>query len=138
MNRPPKCPTWTTLVVEALGHADDFLGLPELQAKTGGSANQLTAALYWLKACHRVDSVVSNGRLYWFLLPEIEDQRSRHLDQRTPESRPRRPRGGQGLMKAGHPSPARIKASKPAAESGLAREIREANEIAARIQAKKT
>ena len=119
-------PTWTSLTVEALARADDFLGLPEIMAKTKGSSNQITAALHSLKQYHVVDSVESGGRLFWFLTGQDDRQFTRK--ERCEECEPRH-RGGQPFDR-----PATPKASTEKRLNKLRAEIREANEIAARLR----
>lgn len=93
MTKPknPK-PTWVCLVFNALVAADDFVPLGQLIAMTKGHQNQITAALHHLQEHKAVEAVVgANKRLYWFATPE-SDTRSKRVDERTPEDRPRRVR----------------------------------------------
>ena len=85
-----KRPTWTHLVTEALRTADDFLSMEALKAATGGNTGQVTAALFHLQKCRVVDSVGGPEGLFWFY--RGEDIRSRELDERVPEDKPRRQR----------------------------------------------
>lgn len=80
---PPK-PTWTSLIEHELNSTDDFMNVVELMAKTGANFNQATAALHHLKKRKAIDSVESNGRLYWFATPS-SDTRVRTVEQRRPE-----------------------------------------------------
>lgn len=82
--RNPKAPTWTSLVEEALRKADDFMGAEALRAATGANPHQLSAALHHLHKRRAVDSVESNGRLWWFATPET-DTRLRVVEERRPE-----------------------------------------------------
>lgn len=82
--------TWTSLTEEALRVMDDFLSLSHLMQLTGGSSNQITAALYCLKHYLVVDCVIAEGQLYWFLTGN--DTRVRVVEERTPEDKPRRTR----------------------------------------------
>lgn len=85
--------TTTTLVTEALRKADDFMTYEMLMAVTGRSYNQITAACYHLRNYHVVDVIIDpKGRGWWFIQPENEDQRSRTVEERVPESAPRRKR----------------------------------------------
>jgi len=91
MKRPGiKRPTWTHLVTEALRTADDFLGMEALKAATQGNIGQVSAALHHLQKCKVVGSVEGPEGLFWFY--RGEDTRSRELDERVPEDKPRRPR----------------------------------------------
>ncbi len=86
----PKRPTWTHLVEEALRVADDFLPLEALVKATGGTLNQVTAALHHLQNYRVVDCVASPTGLHWFF--RGEDSRCRSLEERTPEEKPRKVR----------------------------------------------
>ena len=92
-----KRPTWAYLVEEALRVADDFISVPSLRALTGANANQLSAALHHLQKCKTVDAVVAQDSLYWFYTGE--DPRCRHIEERTPEDKPRRARKGKVVPK---------------------------------------
>jgi hypothetical protein len=86
-------PTWTSLVEEALRTADDFLGAPELVARTGGNTNQISAALHGLLRYRAVDCVSdAAGRLFWFATPQT-DTRTKRCDVRRPEDPGTRRRG---------------------------------------------
>lgn len=85
--------TCTTLVLEALRAADDFLSRSALVRATGRSYNQVDASTHWLRKRHAIDCVVEpDGRAWWYALPPENDNRSYHVDERTPEDRPRRSR----------------------------------------------
>lgn len=89
--KDPK-PTWVGLVWGVLLEANDFVASTELQKKTGGSQNQTNAALHHLQQHKAAEAVVgANGRLFWFATPE-SDTRTKQVEQRTPEDRPRRAR----------------------------------------------
>lgn len=93
MARIQKEPTTTSLVSEALKSADDFMSYQMLVDRTGRSLNQVVAALHHLRKHHAVDVVVNpDGRGWWYALPDSEDTRSRNVDMRAPESKPRKPR----------------------------------------------
>lgn len=88
-----KEPTWTSLVVAALRLSDDFMDVPMLVAATRGSADQVRAALYHLRK-HRVVGMEINadGHPWYYLRPQEEDDRSRLVLERTPETAPRKQR----------------------------------------------
>jgi len=88
--KAPKRPTWTHLVEEHLRTADDFVSMKALCEATGGSPNQVSAALYSLQSYRVVDCVASPDGLHWFY--RGEDQRCRSLEERTPEEQPRKVR----------------------------------------------
>jgi hypothetical protein len=88
--KAPKRPTWTHLVEEALRTADDFVSMKALCEQTGGSPNQVSAALYSLQSYRVVDCVASPDGLHWFF--RGEDSRCRSLEERTPEDKSRKPR----------------------------------------------
>jgi hypothetical protein len=85
-----KVTTTTTLVLEALVRADDFRTARQLIADTGRSYNQVLAALHHLRKYHAIDSLESDGALWWYITGE--DTRTTVRDERTPETRQRRPR----------------------------------------------
>lgn len=88
-----KDPTWTSLVLGALRKQDDFMDNAMLRAITGGNSNQVSAALIHLRKFRAVDVVVNpDGRGWWFALPPAQDARSTVHGERTPESKPRKPR----------------------------------------------
>ena len=89
-----KEPTWVHLVETALRtHSEDFLSIPMLCKLTNGSYKQVDAALWHLRV-HRVCDVVveTDGRGWWFALPVELDTRQRHVVQRAPEAKKRKPR----------------------------------------------
>jgi len=88
--KAPKRPTWTHLVEEHLRTADDFLPTEALVKATGGSINQVTAALHHLQKYRVIDCVTSPDGLHWFF--RGEDSRCRSLEERTPEDKSRKPR----------------------------------------------
>ena len=91
--RAQKEPTSTALVEEALRASDDFMSVDMLVAATGRSRNQVGAACHHLRRFLVVDVVVNpDGRGWWFAMPHDGDTRSRVVEERTPESRPRRQR----------------------------------------------
>lgn len=85
--------TAVKLVFEALVRADDFRTAKQLQAETGQPANRVSAALYNLLKYHAVSFVESDRQLWWFATP-ADDTRVKTVDERTPESRPRKARKG--------------------------------------------
>lgn len=72
--------TTTSAVVDHMQRADDFLTVRELMQLTGDNLHRVTAALAWLKRAKAVDSIKSDGRLYWYSTPET-DQRTRVLEE---------------------------------------------------------
>ena len=92
MKKPPKQPTHTSKVVDALAHAEnDFMSLHQLMAATGSTNTQVSAALYHMRKFQVVDVVIEpDGTGWWFLTGD--DQRTKIIDDRTPEVRSRRPR----------------------------------------------
>lgn len=100
-NKADKRPTHTRLVLEALVcWPQDFASAHQLMEATGSSYNQISAALFHLRKRHAVDVVIeADGTAWWFATPG-DDERTRVLDERTPEARPRRPRRGR-IQKGG-------------------------------------
>lgn len=89
--RRHKEPTSTGIVYRALCAADDFRTLAQLVVQCSLSSNRTSAALYHLKACKAVEAMEVGGTLWWFATPET-DARSSTVEERTPETKPRRPR----------------------------------------------
>lgn len=77
--------------MRALIDADDFLRARDLVGTTRCNINQVAAALHHLQKHHAVDAVIAGSTPYWFATPE-DDDRSRSVEERTPERGPRRPR----------------------------------------------
>lgn len=94
-NPVDKRPTHTRLVFEALVRwPQDFASVSDLVLHTGSTFNQVSAALHHLRKRHAVDVVVErDGTGWWFATPG-DDDRTRVLNERVPEDRPRRPRRG--------------------------------------------
>lgn len=90
MNRASKRPTHTHLVLEALTHwSQDFASVHDIMAATGSQYNQVTAALFHLRKRHAVDVVIeADGKAWWFATPGSDD-RTKTIEERTPEERPR-------------------------------------------------
>lgn len=89
--RRHKEPTSTGIVYRALCAADDFRTLRQLIRECGLSCNRVSAALHHLRARRAVDVMDVEGQLWWFATPDT-DNRSSTVDERTPETHPRRPR----------------------------------------------
>jgi hypothetical protein len=83
-------PTWTSLTVDALKRADDFMTLQQLLGATGATSNQMTAALHHLKKFRVVDAMENDGVLWFYLTGE--DTRARVTEERTPEPKGNRSR----------------------------------------------
>jgi hypothetical protein len=83
--------TCTSVVQRTLIAADDFLTATHLQILTGLTMSQVAASLHHLKRHRAIDTLEGAGTLWWYATPD-QDDRSRILEERTPESRPRKPR----------------------------------------------
>lgn len=90
-NGTPK-PTWTRLTVDTLSVMDDMLTAQQLCELTGGSINQISAALHHLQKVEAVECVEGNGKLWWFLTGK--DRRTFTTDARIPEEPGTRKRAG--------------------------------------------
>jgi hypothetical protein len=78
-----KKPTWTSLVLDVLVRADDFMSTAQVMAATGANIDQTTAALHHLSKCKAVESVVGgDGNLWWFATPD-HDCRLRTVEERA-------------------------------------------------------
>jgi len=86
--------TWTSLITERLRATDDFLSRKMIKDRvTGINDNQLSAALAHLRKRHAIDVVVeADGTGWWFALPIGSDTRNYAVEERAPESKPRKPR----------------------------------------------
>ena len=82
--------------MEALRESDDFMSRTMLRMRIPGmNPNQLSAALLSLREYHAVDVIIEpDGVGWWYALPPEEDQRRYHVEERTPETKPRSVRKG--------------------------------------------
>jgi len=83
-NPADRKPTWVHLVSQAMIEYDDFMTAYDLMAATGGTINQVSAALSHLRKCKSADCLAVDGQLFWFDTRE-SDTRVRHVDERVPE-----------------------------------------------------
>jgi DNA-binding transcriptional regulator GbsR (MarR family) len=89
--RKEAAPSLVSRVQDLLQAADDFLSLPQIQQQTGLSGPQVAASISHLRKFRVVDSVESNGCLFWFITGE--DTRLREFRERVKEEPgSRRPR----------------------------------------------
>jgi len=86
-----KQPTSTSIVFAALIRANDFRTGKQLQTETGLSSNRVSAALYSLMKYKAAEFIEAEGSLWWFATPDT-DTRSRTVDEKAPELKPRKPR----------------------------------------------
>lgn len=90
-----KKPAATWQVQQAMAQLDDFITMPQIRLLTGLSSNLASAALYHLKKYGVVDTVVSEGQLWWFLTGQ--DLRSHVKEEVVVEEKPRKPRRSRKL-----------------------------------------
>jgi hypothetical protein len=85
--------TKVSLVEKALAKADDFLTIEMVIAQCHGAVTreQASCSLHHLKKYRAADVMAAEGGLWWYSTPST-DTRTKHLDQRTPEERKRKPR----------------------------------------------
>ena len=84
-NKAEAKPTWTSLVLDALVAADDFLSMQQINVLTGAKGGQASAALHHMLLHKVVDCVQgSDGKLWWFATPQNDD-RLKVLELRVPE-----------------------------------------------------
>jgi hypothetical protein len=77
-----KLPTWTSLILEELVRADDFLSLGDLIARTGATHNQTTASIHNLSKFRAIESVVGgDGSLWWFATPDQDTRQHTHEER---------------------------------------------------------
>jgi len=88
-----KEPTKVSLVEKTLKAADDFLTIGMVIARCHGAVTreQASASLHHLKHHKAADVMAAEGGLWWYHTPST-DTRTKHLEQRTPEERKRKPR----------------------------------------------
>lgn len=92
--------TATTLVLELLRRDERlFLSAKQIREKLPQlNGNQISAALYSLLKYHAVDFVAeSDETLFWFARRPEDDTRYRVVEERTPESKPRKRRAPRKL-----------------------------------------
>jgi len=125
-------PSKTSLVLKALEAADDFVTAAQLVKTMAAIANpnQISAALHHLKNRHAVDCMESDGSLWWYTTPDLDD-RTKTVDERVVEENPRRRRGSPVIV-----DEARPRAVVKSTTKRFKTEAQEANEIAARIRKK--
>lgn len=84
--------TATCVVEQALRATDDFLNIKMLSAMTSKTKEQVHSALNMLRNYGVVDVIIDNGIGWWYALPKENDKRQKTVAERTPESKPRRPK----------------------------------------------
>jgi hypothetical protein len=84
-----KEPTSTSIVLAELTGADDFRNVKQLKEHTRLCSNRVTAALHHLHKRKCVDFISDANGVWWYATPECDD-RTRTVEQRTPETRPRK------------------------------------------------
>lgn len=95
-----KEPTNTTLVLNYLIESNDYITAREVMQQLRLSSNRTTAALHHLYKYRAVDFIEVKGRLWWFATPQT-DARSRRVDLRRLEEKPRTRRIKKKLPSAG-------------------------------------
>jgi len=80
--------SYTKRITDALAAADDFVPLSGLVDITRLPATKLRGALHWLKKSKAINSLDSDGRLYWYLTPDA-DQRLRVIEEHRREDEKR-------------------------------------------------
>ena len=80
-------------VEEALKILDDFVRVTDLRDLLKLTHNQVNAALRHLRNHKAAEALEVDGRLWWMHTPNTDD-RIKHVDERTPEKGPRKPRAG--------------------------------------------
>lgn len=90
-NRKSPEPTIMSRVEGALEAADDFLTAAMLVERSGTDLHHVQTCLWYLRKMEGADSLESGDALWWFLTPE-SDRRTKRVEMRRPEDRPRRKR----------------------------------------------
>lgn len=91
-------PSDTSLVMKALQDSDDFMSITQLVGATKLKRRQIMRALWYLQKVHAVESVTSQGSLYWFH-SEATDTRKKVIEERRKEDEPRRFNGRRAAVK---------------------------------------
>lgn len=86
-----KMTTTTTLVLEALTRADDFMTAHQLSEATGRSMNRVFAAVHHLKIHKAIEVIEVDNVLYWYATPDSDD-RNHVVQEKVEETKPRKPR----------------------------------------------
>jgi len=98
--------TTTTRVLRVLREADEFMTVDQLIAATRRTRNQVWAAVIHLRDRHAIGVIAQQERSatisYWYVLPPEQDARTKTVEERALESRPRKRR-----VDAGKPRPKR-------------------------------
>jgi hypothetical protein len=89
--RKRKEPTSTSIVEATLKGLDDFATGRQLQELTRLDTCHVSASLYHLKKYRAAECMEAGGTLWWFSTPDT-DTRTKTVDERTPESKPRKAR----------------------------------------------
>lgn len=84
-------PTTTSLVFAEL-MMDDLLTNAELARRTGRTVNQVSAATFSLVAARAIDWLTIDGMTRHFFATPEADVRTRVVNERVPESTPRKQR----------------------------------------------
>lgn len=90
-NRKTPEPTYMSRVEEALNRADDFLTVAQIVEATRIDLHHVAACIWWLNKMKAIESLESDGQLWWFYTPE-KDKRVKRIEMRRPEDKPRRTR----------------------------------------------
>jgi len=86
-SRRDKQPCITLVLLGLMREYDDFITARELQDLSGYNVNQVSASLYHFLKYKIAEKVESAGETYYYLTQH--DTRSRVLEERTPEEKPR-------------------------------------------------
>lgn len=89
--RKHKETTSTSIVFAKLVAAMDFMTVRQLVDSTGVSCNRVTAALCNLRNYKAADFIADANGTWWYATPE-SDTRTKTVEERVPETKPRKPR----------------------------------------------
>lgn len=89
--RQDRQPTCVSQVEQAMIQANDFVNLRGLMAAAKLTSNQVSASLSHLHKYRAADCLESPDGLWWFLTPDT-DTRTKKVEERRPEDKPRRTR----------------------------------------------
>lgn len=85
--------TCTSKVEDYLRGLDDFANQRQIVQATGCNSNQVSAAVFELRKYRVIDVVIeADGVGWWYALSKDNDQRSKTVRERTPETNPRKQR----------------------------------------------
>ncbi|MDX2059948.1 MAG: hypothetical protein SFV24_19215 [Gemmatimonadales bacterium] len=101
MSRPLKRTCTTKVILDTLTRADDFMTAKQLREVTGEAAHRVSAALHHLKVVKAIDSMESDGVLWFYATPDADTRKVRLDDVKVEIRRPRKRKRAEELLITG-------------------------------------